>query len=92
MPLRIAQTMNPDTIWQEMLTEYHTFMTNPKDPWTRANFHYKRPTDKQLLQFKAMANLKIWIHHASGEHYFVYVVGPSDTGGEIKVLVGNLMK
>ena len=33
-----------------------------------------------------------WLNHASGERYFVYLIGPSDSGGQIKVLAGNLIR
>jgi hypothetical protein len=92
MPLRIAQATNAEAIWNEMQAEYHTFLNDPKEPWKRQEFQYKRPSNTQLEKFKALSMLKVWINHASEDHYFVYLIGPTDTGGQIKVLAGNLIR
>jgi hypothetical protein len=92
MPLRLAQATSAQAIWSEMETEYHTFLNDPKEPWKRAQFQFKRPTDKQLKQFKPLAALKVWLHHESMGDYYVYLIGTSMTGGQIKVLAGYLRK
>jgi hypothetical protein len=94
MPLRLAQATNAEAIWGEMEAEYHTFLNDPKEGWKRSEFQFKRPSPKQLGQFAPLAALKVWIHFASGDHYFVYLIGKSSSGSgrDIKVLAGNLIR
>jgi hypothetical protein len=92
MPLRIAQATNPQAVWNEMQTEYHNFFHDSTNPWTYANFHYRMPRQQQFLQLKAMSTLKVYIKFISGNHYYVYLLGTAEAGGQVKIAVGDLTK
>jgi hypothetical protein len=92
MPLRIAQATNPQAVWNEMQTEYHNFLNDRTYPWTYANFHYRRPRDASLQQLKTLSTLKVYIKHISGDHYYVYLLGTAEAGGQVKIAVGDLMQ
>jgi hypothetical protein len=92
MPLRIAQATNPQAVWNEMQTEYHRFLNDPATPWTYANFHYRRPRNEQFLQLTAGSTLKVYIKYIAGTHYYVYLLGTAEEGGQVKIAVGDLRK
>jgi hypothetical protein len=92
MPLRIAQATNPQAVWNEMQTEYHKFLNDTTNPWTYANFHHRRPRNEQFLQLKATSTLKVFIKYISSDHYYVYLLGTADDGGQVKISVGDLRK
>jgi hypothetical protein len=91
MPLRIAQAANAESVWNEMLIEYEHFLTGPgAQNWNRSNFHYRRPRNDQFLQLKTGSTLKVWIHYISSGHYYVYLLGTAEDGGQVKISVGDL--